>query len=195
MRVKRKTGLFNHRPQGVEPSPKQKTRWRAAGKVTLPDPYNPLSGKEANKQARVARGGKNYKHIQGTRTPYSGWARTNKELSGETGKKQKYRAMKDLRNRGYSAGRKGKLPGKIGQAGAVTLRGMSNLLGPAIAVEAGSAAIRNASAIAKKRQTASQTRAIGRQDTKLKKKYMKKDPKKQAVFKKLMNRRTKITQR
>jgi len=95
-----------------------------------------------------------------------------------------------------------KLPGsppggwnKFKTRGSATAAGLRGLLGPAIAVEAGSAAIRQGSAIAKKKQTTSQRRAIGEQDRRMMKKYKKKDPKKQATFKKLMRKKTTIYER
>lgn len=89
----------------------------------------------------------------------------------------------------------GKPPGgwnKFKTRGSVTASGLRNLLGPAIAVEAGTQAIKNVSAMAKKKQTTSQRKAIGQQDKRMMKKYKKKDPKRQAVFKKLMSKKTKI---
>ena len=73
-----------------------------------------------------------------------------------------------------------------------TAGGVTGLIGPAVAIAAGTKAIEQGSAIAKKRQTRSQKQAIGKQDRRLARKYKKSDPKKQSRFRKLMGKKGSI---
>ena len=118
--------------------------------------------------------------------------RAKRALKDSLRKKYQGKAPSKMKRSGLKSRLLKKYGRKLGRVGSASLRGMGNLLGATIAVEAGTQAIKNVSAIAKKKQTTSQRKAIGQQDKRMMKKYKKKDPKRQAVFKKLMSKKTKI---